>query len=103
MDRERTNLEGLVAFGPFKVQGEYLMANYSGTGAYDRDIDTSYISANWLITGEKYTDSYTLNGMRSIKPLRAAGRRRPGAWEVGVRWPIRGRRSRKAGLITAEP
>ena len=86
MDRERTNLEGVVAFGPFKVQGEYLTSNFSGTGSYDRDIDTAYISANWLITGEKYIDNYTINGMRSIKPNNTIENGGRGAWEVGVRF-----------------
>ncbi len=86
MDRERTNIEGVVAFGSFKVQGEYQTANFSGIGGYDRDIDTSYISANWLITGEKYIDNYTIDGMRSIKPNNTIENGGRGAWEVGVRF-----------------
>jgi phosphate-selective porin OprO/OprP len=86
LDRERTGLEGVVIFGPVKVQSEWVKANYSGDGGYDRDIDTAYLSANWLITGEKYVDNYTLNGMKTIKPLKSLSNGGKGAWEVGVRF-----------------
>lgn len=86
MDRDRTDIGGLVIFGPVKVQGEWLKANYSADGGYDRDIDTAYLSANWLITGEKYIDNYSINGMKTIKPLKSIGNGGKGAWEVGVRF-----------------
>jgi phosphate-selective porin OprO/OprP len=86
MDRTRTGLEGVVAFGPFKVQTEMLKANFSGDGGYDRDIDTAYVDAMWTITGEKYIDSYSINGMKSIKPAKSIESGGWGAWEVGVRF-----------------
>jgi len=86
MDRDRANIGGLVIFGPVKVQGEWLKANYSADGGYDRDIDTAYIDATWLISGEKYIDNYTINGMKTIEPLHSIKSGGKGAWEVGIRF-----------------
>lgn len=86
MDRDRTDIGGLVIFGPVKVQGEWLKANYSADGGYDRTIDTAYIDANYLITGEKYIDNYSINGMKTITPLKSISAGGKGAWEVGVRF-----------------
>jgi phosphate-selective porin OprO/OprP len=88
-DRKRLDLEGVVAWGPVKVQAEYLQASFDNSvAAYDRDINAYYASASWMLTGEKYADSYTLNGMRAIKPNRPfkKGGDGWGAWELGVRF-----------------
>lgn len=88
-DRSRMGLEGVVAFGPIKFQSEYVQANYeNSTAAFDRDIDAYYASVNWMITGEKYSDSYTMGGMRAIKPNQPfrKGAEGMGAWELGVRY-----------------
>ncbi|MGH8767733.1 MAG: porin [Burkholderiales bacterium] len=93
-DRERTGLEGVLAWGPVKVQSEWVQANFQGTSAgavgYDRDIDSYYAAVNWMITGEKYADNYTLGGMRAIKPNNAfkKGADGWGAWELGVRYSV---------------
>jgi phosphate-selective porin OprO and OprP len=91
VDRERLGLEALAAFGPFKLQSEWIQANFqNGTDApeFDRNIDTYYVSAHWMLTGEKYSDSYTLNGSRAIKPNNPfkKGGDGWGAWELGVRY-----------------
>jgi phosphate-selective porin OprO/OprP len=86
MDRERSNIEGMIAYGPFKLQSEYNTANYSGDAGYDQDIDTSYVAATWLVTGESYVDNYDVNGMTSIKPKKSIGSGGWGAWEVGLRY-----------------
>ena len=91
LDRERTGFEAIVAWGPLKLQAETIKSNFSGTSngnvAYDRDIDASYAELLWLITGEKYSDFYGLNGSRAIKPDRPfkKGADGWGAWELGVR------------------
>jgi len=93
-DRERTGLEGVLAWGPVKVQSEWVQANFQGTSAgavgYDRDIDSYYAAVNWMITGEQYADNYTLGGMRAIKPNNAfkKGADGWGAWELGVRYSV---------------
>ncbi len=91
IDRERTGFEAIAAWGPVKFQGEMIKTNFTGSSnanvSYDRDINASYAELMWLITGEKYSDSYTLNGARAIKPDRPFknGVDGWGAWELGVR------------------
>ena len=71
IERTRLGAEAAVVYGSLKIQGEYILTNYAGsalintrigtTGAlsnYDSDIKAWYLSANWLLTGESYTDSY---------------------------------------------
>jgi phosphate-selective porin OprO/OprP len=87
-DRERLGLEGVAAWGPIKLQAELLQASFENTTvAYDTDIDSYYAAVTWLITGEKYSDNYTLGGMRAIKPNNPfkKGAGGTGAWELGVR------------------
>lgn len=88
-DRERLGLESVLAWGPVKLQGEWVKAAYTNDAvAYDREIDAYYGAVSWLITGEKYSDFYTMNGMRAIKPNRPfkKGADGIGAWELGVRY-----------------
>ncbi len=74
-------LEAIVARGPFKIQGEfskswhkgtYDIGNTSGTigaaNGVDLDARTWYAEALWLLTGEKYADSYKKGVFGSIKP-----------------------------------
>jgi phosphate-selective porin OprO/OprP len=77
IERTRLGGEGAFTYGPIKLQGEYIFSNYSGKGVvnpastplsssstgltnvnYDSDIKAWYVSANWLVTGESYSDSY---------------------------------------------
>lgn len=88
-DRERMGLETVLAWGPVKLQGEWVETAWENTAvAYDREATAYYAAVNWLITGEKYADFYTLNGMRAIKPNRPfrKGAEGMGAWELGVRY-----------------
>ena len=91
-DRKRDGIEGILAWGPVKLQSEFIRANFSGTATgnveFDRDITASYAALSWLITGEKYSDFYTPNGSRNLKPNRPfkKGADGWGAWELGVRF-----------------
>ena len=75
--------EAAFAYGSLKLQTEYVNHNYSGIGSYtttspttlhsnvafDKDIDAWYASANWILTGESYADSYLADGTWGrIKP-----------------------------------
>lgn len=93
-DRTRYAAEAAIAQGPVKFQAEYLKANYQGASkagtGFDRDIDAWYASVNWLVTGEKYADSYKAGAFGRIRPNTnfqpgslAEGW---GAWEVGLRF-----------------
>jgi phosphate-selective porin OprO/OprP len=87
-DRERLGLEGVAAWGPLKLQTEWVKSAFENSSAgYDREIDAYYAALTWLITGEKYADFYTLGGMRAIVPNKQfkKGAEGMGAWELGVR------------------
>ena len=66
VDRTRRDLELALAYGPVKLQGEYNVNSFEGTtfsGAeYSRDINTYYVAAGWLLTGETYASAYKSDG-----------------------------------------
>ena len=93
-DIRRYGLEGIVSFGPVKFQTEYANMEIEhvtqSTGAKNRpDIDAFYAGASWMITGEKYAESYKNGVMDRMSPksdytgLGSAGW---GAWELGARY-----------------
>ena len=92
VQRRRYGLEAAVALGPVKLQGEYITANYQGTAQggpdYDKDLQASYLTASWLISGEKYAASYKDGGWGRIIPRSnfALGGGGWGAWELGLRY-----------------
>jgi len=91
IDRSRVGVEGAVAYGPFKVQAEWLQANNdfkTNTRSYDLDTNNWYAEALWTITGESYADGYKNGAFGGIKPkndfdpTNFSG----GAWEIGLRY-----------------
>lgn len=97
-DRTRHGLDVAFAYGPFKLQSEWMQAAYSGRSAassttpandYDKTINARYASLTWMITGEHYADFYR-NGLfgrpRPVKNVKFGGGGGPGAWELGVRY-----------------
>ncbi len=95
LERRRTGIEGAVAYGPVKLQSEWLKTNYefttTGTGATDGDLDIKawYAEALWLVTGEKYADFYKNGAWGGIKPkadFDPSGKNGWGAWELGLRY-----------------
>ena len=84
VDRTRLAAEAAVAFGSIKLQSEYVTHHYKGLGSttapatpfnaaattsFNKYIDAFYASANWLVTGESYADSYLADGTWGrIKP-----------------------------------
>ena len=91
-------LEGIFANGPFKLQAEYGQGNFEGTNEVsnanaEADIKTGYISANYILTGEKYSDSYKGGKMKGIKvknPFDFENGTGTGAWEIGARYEYLG-------------
>ena len=76
-------LEGIFARSSFKVMGEYSRGQYKGEalgvnnalsaaggsgGTVEYDTNTGYIEAGYLLTGEKYADSYKGGVFGSFKP-----------------------------------
>jgi phosphate-selective porin OprO/OprP len=97
IDRSRVGLEGAVAYGPFKLQTEWMQLNnefstQTAVGAakqnYDLDTENWYAEALWTITGEAYADVYKGGAFGSLKPKKDfdpttfSG----GLWEIGVRY-----------------
>ncbi len=90
VDRQRWGAEGAVAYGPVKLQGEYMQVNYEGRSAagvhYDRDIRSWYAEATWIATGENYPDIYSGGVFTRIRPKTNFGENGYGAVELGLRY-----------------
>lgn len=93
IDSKAMGLEGVFAMGPFKFQTEYVnadfKADYNNVAKMELDTNAWYAEAMWLITGEKYADSYKKGAFGAIKPKNEfdldGGGSGWGAWEVGFR------------------
>jgi len=91
IDRSRVGFETAVAYGPFKVQGQWVQTGFDFETAaddYDADINAWYAEALWTITGETWADRYKGGAFGSIKPKSNFDPRTfsGGAWELGVRY-----------------
>ena len=96
IDRKISAAEMLMAYGPVKLQGEYWIAEYSGTRyapgpvmEFSPKINAGYLAAMWLITGESYSDNYRDSIPQKIKPRNRFSWGKDGgwgAWEVGLRY-----------------
>lgn len=92
IQRTRTALEGVAAYGPVKLQAEWMKTNFDGdintTQKFDADVNTWYAEALWLVTGEKYADFYKDGAFGAIKPKNnfELGKEGMGAWELGLRY-----------------
>jgi phosphate-selective porin OprO/OprP len=87
--RTRTDVEYAVAYGPYKVQGEFFQIGYSdmtGTNAGSNSINMNYNEVLWNITGESHNYSNTAGTFGWIKPnTKFTSNGGLGAWQVGVR------------------
>jgi phosphate-selective porin OprO and OprP len=93
IQRERTALEGVAAYGPVKFQTEWMKTNFEGdlnttAKKLDGDVDVWYAEALWMITGEHYADMYKEGAFGAIKPKNnfELGKEGKGAWEIGLRY-----------------
>jgi phosphate-selective porin OprO/OprP len=99
---DRFGLEGILAWNNFKLQGEYSDASYKAsskyaTGSTSATGDISEIKANvktwyaeglWILTGEKYADSYKKGAFGGLKPKNEFNMDKGtgyGLWELGFR------------------
>ncbi len=89
---ERFGFDSTLAFGPVKFTGEYVKNLYTGQSVkgaeFERNLDTYYLSANWLITGEKYSNFFGKDaGFGTIKPNHNFNMHDSwGAWELATRF-----------------
>lgn len=90
IERTRGGLEGVVAVGPVKLQSEFIRNSFKGqtnSGGFNNNIDSWYVEALWLVTGETYADSYKEGAWSAIKPKNNFDIGKGlGAWEVGARY-----------------
>jgi phosphate-selective porin OprO/OprP len=90
IERSRGGLEGVVAVGPVKLQSEFIRNAFKGqtaNGGFNNAIDSWYVEALWLVTGETYADSYKEGAWSTIKPKNNFDIGKGlGAWEVGARY-----------------
>jgi phosphate-selective porin OprO/OprP len=108
INKRLQGLEFVYAYGPFKLQSEYVTANYKGidnfAGTTDAQgkVKVNYVGAVYNITGEKWSDSYKDGAFGSIKPLSnfSANSGGTGALQVGVRVSKYDASDLSAGTIT---
>jgi len=91
IDRSRLGIEGAVAYGPFKVQAEWMQLNndFKTTArSYDLDTENWYAEALWTITGEAYADAYKGGAFGGLKPKNDFDPTtfKGGLWELGLRY-----------------
>jgi len=90
---DNLGLEAIMAYNNVKLQGEYSRAYYkahdhSAAADMEADVNTWYGEALWIMTGEKYSDSYKKGAFGSLKPKNefnfdtGSGY---GLWELGFR------------------
>lgn len=90
--RNRANLEAAFAYGPFKLQGEYVTTEYYGRSAanveYSRQQSAYYLFAVWMLTGERYAETFRngLFGRMVPNSTYIPGGDSWGAWELGLRY-----------------
>ncbi len=87
VDRSRAGLESILAYGPVKLQGEYIRTEFDGDG-FERDMTAWYASAMWNVTGEKFAGMYRNGVMGRLRPNNnfKAGTDGWGALQIGIRY-----------------
>jgi len=84
--RTRAGYETALAYGPVKLQGEYIVTRFDGSG-FDRDMRAWYASTVWNLTGEKFADMYKEGVFGRLKPKNSF--REGGGWgafQLGARY-----------------
>ena len=87
-------LEAIFASGPFKLQGEYTKGNFEGINPQglntaEADINSYYITAAYILTGESYASSYKggkMGGLKAANPFSMESGKGIGLWEVAARY-----------------
>jgi len=83
--RDHNNVSLVFAKGPFKFHHETTNVDIS-SGTQNEGIEASFNAITWMITGEDYSKSYGMSGMKAIKPNSVFTKNGgTGAWEIGFR------------------
>ncbi|MGQ0443405.1 MAG: OprO/OprP family phosphate-selective porin [Methylophilaceae bacterium] len=85
--RTRSGLEAALAYGPVKLQSEYIKVKFDGSD-FNRQISDWVASAVWNVSGESFSDFYKDGVFGRLRPKNnykegAAGW---GAFQVGLRY-----------------
>ncbi|MFA5629872.1 MAG: porin [Porticoccaceae bacterium] len=81
-DRRDYNLEAAANFGPLHVMAEYFDGEIDVDGtSYTIEADGYYVTAGYILTGEKREYSTSSGAFGGVKPASAGG-----AWEVFARY-----------------
>ena len=88
VDKRRYGFENALAYGPAKLQGEYIKTDFDQTSAAGKSINAWYTSLTWLVTGENYADSYKNGMFNRIYPKQNFSWGNPGLGgiELGLRY-----------------
>lgn len=94
VDKDLKGLELAATYGPFKLQAEFVKANFNATHAaaavntVEGDVKAQYLEAIWNITGEKWSDAYRGGVFSGIKPMtnfNVGNLQGTGAWQLALR------------------
>jgi phosphate-selective porin OprO/OprP len=88
------DIEGAFAFRNFKIQGDYVQVEYSGTQIasgtkFDRTLKAYYATLGWVISGEYYADWYREGTFVRPRPANNFGWGKGnglGLWELNFRY-----------------
>ena len=83
--REYTNVVFVGAKGPFKFMTERTTVEVDAIGQAE-EIEASQMSLVWRLTGEPYSKTYSMKGMKGVKPNQPyTSKGGLGSWEIGIR------------------
>ncbi len=84
----RYGVEALAIYGPFSLQGEYLLAhvNRELPGEPDVSFPGWYVYGSWVLTGESRGYEFEEGEFKNPKPRGVVGKGGIGAWEIAARY-----------------
>ena len=87
-NRTRSDIEYAIAYGPYKVQGEFFGIKYDNTSSGSKEVKLNYNEILWNITGESHNYSNSNGTFGWVKPNKkfSLSNGGLGAWQVGIRY-----------------
>jgi len=83
--RDYTNAVLVLAKGPFKFMTERTAVKADADGS-SGEVEASQLSLVWRLTGETYAKTYSMKGMKGVKPNQPfTSNGGLGSWEIGIR------------------
>lgn len=82
--------EAAMIYGPFSMQGEYMVQMVNRIGTEDVTMQGGYVQAGYVLTGEHHRYKTATGALGTVIPKRnfqiAKGTGGPGAWELALRY-----------------